>query len=351
MIKKVIYLTHTRPAYSLNSALIKGLRENGTEVVMLRIVGRGILGFAKSVSFCWRNSKNTDAVIIGYDSPVLAIFIRPFCHKKIIYNAVLSGYERMIVSRKLAPKFSIKSAYYWLKDFVASHCADLILVESDLQADYFAKLFRVSKNKIYTNYIGVDQDNFFHDSSIDKFPTFTVVFRGALMPEAGAEYVIQAAKILEKESVKFIMLGGGLLLTEISRLINEVNPSNLEFRPALLSVEELRTLMQKCHLSLGQLSNHPRLGRTIPHKLYESLVMRLPYLTASNAGALELLGEGKTCITCKPADARSVAEKILWAKGNFQELEKVAQNGYKLYQNKLRSHILARNLLEKIIEL
>ena len=31
------------------------------------------------------------------------------------------------------------------------------------------------------------------------------------MPEAGAEYAIKAAKILEDKNVKFIMIGGGIL--------------------------------------------------------------------------------------------------------------------------------------------
>ena len=144
------------------------------------------------------------------------------------------------------------------------------------------------------------------------------------------------------------MLSGGLLLDTISKLVEELKPTNLEFRSDLLSIEELRTTMQKCHLSLGQLSDHPRLERTIPHKAYESLAMRLPYLTASSAGILELLTAGETCITCRPADAQSIVEKILWAKDNPQELERIAQNGYQLYQEKLKPVTLARNLLARL---
>jgi len=109
--------------------------------------------------------------------------------------------------------------------------------------------------------------------------------------------------------------------------------------------------MQKCHISLGQLSDHPRLIRTLPHKAYESLSMKLPYLTASNTGILELLTPDKTCLICKSANAESLAEKILWAKEHFQELEEIAENGYKFYQKELTSYILAKNLLDKIYSL
>ncbi|MDP3792323.1 MAG: glycosyltransferase [bacterium] len=349
MIKKIIYLTCTRPDYSLNSVLIKGLRENGVEVVEFHIKDRGMSGFVKALSFYRDNFKNADAIIVGYNSQILIPLLRLFCRKKIIYNAILSEYERMIISRELTPRFSIKAFYYWLIDFIAVHLADLTTIESNHQLNFFNRIFKVSKKKLYRRFIGVDEDKFFYDPAVSKYDTFTVVFRGALQPEAGAEYVVQAAKILERENIKFIMLSGGLLLDKINKLVEELKPVNLEFRSDLLPIEELRTVMQKCHLSLGQLSNHPRLERTIPHKIYESLTMRLPYLTASNAGILELLTAGETCITCGSADAQSVAEKILWAKNNPQELERIARNGYQLYQDKLKSHILAKNLLEVVI--
>lgn len=348
MIKKIIYLTYTRPDYSLNAALIKGLRQNGVEVLDFYVKNRGISGFRNALTYYRQNFKDTDLIIVGCDSPALAIFIRLFCHKKIIYNAVLSVYERFIISRELASRFSIKAVYYWLLDFLAVRFADLTMVESELQADFFRKLFKIGGSKIFRSYISLDEDNFFYDSAIKKLPVFTVIFRGALMPEAGAEYVIQAAKILENENVKFIMQSGGMLLEKIKKKVEEIKPNNLELRSDFISHEDLRILMQKCHLSLGQLSDHPRLSRTIPHKAYESLAMKLPYITAANKGILELLKAGDTCITCKPADSKSLADKILWAKNNQQELDRVANNGYEFYTSSLKPKIVAQKLLDHI---
>lgn len=350
MIKKIIYLTHTRPDYSLNSILIKGLRENRVEVVEFYIRDRGMSGFIKAASFYWQNSKYIDLVIIGYDSPALVIFLRLFCYKKIIYNAFLSVYERMIISRKSASPFSIKAIYYWLIDFMAVHLSDLIRLESNSQADYFKKLFQVSQKKLYRSWVGVDEDNFFYDSTIPKFDVFTVLFRGQLMPEAGAEYVIEATKILEDKNIKFIMIGGGMLSEKIQQLLDKLKPTNLIYVNDYVPYDKLREKMQRCHLSLGQLSDHDRLTRTTPLKMFESLAMKLPYLTAPNKGILELLKAGETCITCQSANADSLAEKILWARDNPKKLERIAQNGYQLYQDQLRSRILAKNLLDKITQ-
>ena len=171
------------------------------------------------------------------------------------------------------------------------------------------------------------------------------------MPESGAEYVVQAAKILEKEDVKFIIKGGGLHWDKLREMIKELNPQNLELKLDFLDNDELSSLMQKCHLSLGQLSDHPRLIRTIPHKCYESLALKLPYLTVKNSGVLELLRPDETCLVCESADARSLANAIMNAKNNPNKLEIISTNGYNFYAQHLRSHILAGNLLKRINKL
>ena len=345
---KVLYLSFTRLDYPLNSILLEGLKENDVKVVEFYTKNRGLSGLMKALSFYRRNSKNTDIVFVGYDSPSLVIFLRPFCRKKIVYNAFLSGYERVVVSRELASRFSIKAIYYWLLDFLAVHFADLTRLESNSQADYFKKLFKVSERKLYRIWVGVNEDKFFYDPSITKFDVFTVLFRGALMPEAGVEHIIKAAKVLEDKNIKFILLGGGNLLEKTRKIIDELKPSNLYHTADYTPDDKLRETMQKCHLSLGQLSSHDRLTRTTPLKMFESLAMKLPYLTAPNRAVLELLTPNETCLICNSADPSSLAEKILWVKNNYSFAERIAENGYTLYQEKLRPHTLAKNLLDKI---
>src|SRR3989344_975146 len=137
MIKKIVYITRTRPEYSLNAVLIKGLRENGVEVLDFYVKDKSFKGFKDALSFYRNNSKNADLLVVGYNSPALVIFLRFFCRKKIVFNAILSEYERMIISRKLASRISLKAGYYWLLDFMAVHLADLTNVETNHQLDFF----------------------------------------------------------------------------------------------------------------------------------------------------------------------------------------------------------------------
>jgi len=344
----ILYLSCSRLNNFANSVYLKGFSLAGHKVEACKIE-KSLAGYLEAVRKVLVGE--FDFLMIGYDSPWLVIFCRLLTRKKIVYDAILPAYERLITSRNLAGRRSIKGAYYWLVDFLAFHLSDLILLETNRQINFVSNFYHINKKKLFRAWTGVDGDNFFYDSFVPKFSEFTVLFRGAFMPEAGTEYAIKAAKILEKEDIRFIVIGGGILLKKVKELVEELKPANLELITDFLPQERLRKIMQACHLSLGQLSDHERLARTIPNKAYESLAMKLPYLTAYNSGILELLVPDKTCLTCNPADAQSLAEKILWSKDNPQELERIAQNGYQLYQDNLRSDILARSLLKKIVEL
>ena len=345
---KVLYISQSKLENSVNSVYIKGLEQNDVEIVKFYSSKKGIRAYIEAYSFLRKEQKWSDVIIIGYDSPGFVVVAKLFSDKKIVYNALCSVYERLIVSRNLASRVSFRAFSYWLLDFLAVHFADLVMLETNHQIEYFKKLFLVSGKNLFRAWTGVDEDKFYY-ADVVKNNVFTAVFRGALMPEAGADWVVRAAKILEDQPIEFIMVSNGMELQKITNLIEELKPRNLKFITNLLSQDDLRILVQKSHISIGQLSNHDRLNRTIPHKCYESLAMRLPYLTANNKGVMELLTDKETCLTCNPADPESLVQKIIWAKNNPDALNKIAENGYRLFKTKLTPKILAAELMDKIL--
>jgi len=344
----VLYLSQSKLNYSVNGVYIKGLRQNGVTVKTCQLPN-GFKKYYEAVKYCRRNLKDAGLIMVGYDSPGIAVLMKLICRKKVVYNALCSMYERLIVSRKLAAPLSLRALYYWFLDFAAVHFTDLTMVETDAQRRYFNKLFKVSDNKLFRAWTGVEDEVFYKsEKNIDKFPVFTAIFRGRFLPEAGADVLVRAAKLLDNHELKIYLLGAGPELNRIEGLIKELKPKNLELISSFLPDEKLGTILRKSHLSLGQLAEHPRLGRTIPHKAYESLALGLPYLTAANEAVLELLIPDQTCLVCRPGDERSLAEAILWAKDHPKDTGMIAANGHQLYQTKLRSDILAKNLLDRI---
>ena len=194
--------------------------------------------------------------------------------------------------------------------------------------------------------MGVDEKVFFYDPKVKKVQGFTVLFRGRFLPESGILTVIEAAKILEDKGVRFLIIGHGFMYREVNTLMEKLKPKNIEMISERLPENVLRESMLSAHISLGQLADHPRLSRTLPAKLFESLSLGLPYLTGRNAGVLELLEENETCFAVEPGNPNDLTKKILYLRDNPEILQRVAARGYELYKEKLTSKQLAKEDIE-----
>ncbi|MBI2670088.1 MAG: glycosyltransferase [Candidatus Yanofskybacteria bacterium] len=346
---KICYLNITREIPQRDVVYINGLKENGVEVIE-------ILDNSPKLKKFWHIFKkhralnnNYDILWVGYSAHILAPFARLISRKKIVFNALCSLYEGLIISRKQAPRFSPKAFLVWLQDFLSFHCSSLILVESEEQKKFLIKKFFLKEKKLQKAWTGVNDRDFFYNPAIKKSPVFSIIFRGGFLPESGIEHVAEAASLLQDENIRFRIIGTGVMEDALINKLATFNSKNVEFiseKIKRVSRPELNIKMQECHISLGQLSDHDRLNRTIPHKAFESMVMKIPYLTARNKAVLELFAENETCFCCNPADSRDLADKIIWIKNNYETAQKIAENAYQLYSRELTPKILAKKVLE-----
>ncbi|HEY4475068.1 MAG TPA: glycosyltransferase [Candidatus Paceibacterota bacterium] len=345
---KICYFTLTKDVPTRDAVYLNGFRQNGVEIVE-----------CKDNSPSWRKflvlykkhhllKNDYDILFIGYTAHILVPFTRLVSRKKIVFNALGSLYEGKIISRGQKGLFGLKSVYCWLIDFLAFHSASLSLVETNEQKKYLTKKFFLPDKKITRAWTGVEETIFFHNSTIKKLGIFTVSFRGVFMPESGIEYAIEAANILKNKNINFRIIGHGIEADKVKNLIEKYQLANIEWITEKLVAVELAEKIQECHLSLGQLSNHERLQRTIPFKAFESIAMKIPYLTARNPGILELLKENETCFCANPADPEDLAKKIIELKNNPTMTANVAENAYQLYRRELRPEQLARHLLNSL---
>jgi glycosyltransferase involved in cell wall biosynthesis len=304
-------------------------------------------------------SENLDteksAIIAGFTSPffvfaaklaTLGSFDFQTMRTEVIFNATSSQYEGNIISRGVDGAYSMKAAKWWLIDFFTFHMADKTLLESKAQINFIKKIFLVSQKKLIKSFSGINEKEFYFDPAIQKKDQFTVLFRGRFLPESGILTVIEAAKKLENTDIHFRIIGHGFLYREVNALLEKLKPKNVEMITEKIPIDELRRSMLECHISLGQLARHPRLERTLPCKLFESLALKLPYVTGRNKAALEILEDGKTCVTVNPGDADDLAKKILDLKNDPKKVARIAEAGFGLYKEKLTSKKLAEDVLK-----
>ena len=349
---KICYFGIFNPDFSRNKVYISGLKALGAQIIECRDRSGGLLKYWRLLKKHRAIRKDYDVMVVGYPGQIIAVFAKFLSKKKVVLDALCSLYEAEVISRNSTRRFHLRGIKIWLIDFFAYLFADMILVETEAQKQFFIKKFFVNPAKIAVVYTGADNSLFYPDSSIKKRNKFTAVFRGRFLPEAGVDVIIEAVKILEDKDVDILIIGSGLLDKEINALISTLKPKNLSVESRHLSFGEIRRLMLSCHISLGQFADHERLDRTIPHKAFESLALGLPYVTARAKGISEILRDGENCFMTNPADPKDLSDKILYLKNNPDLMAKIGRNGYDLYNKKFRPDILAKkiiSLLENLI--
>jgi len=334
--------------YAPDKHLIDGLRQNEHTVFEISGQGIGIKKYLQLARTFLKNKTSCEAVIVGYTLPHFVPLIRFLTLKKVIFNAVASQYEANIISRGTHSPWSFAALKWWLIDTLSFHISSHVLLESNAQIEYIHTLFLVPHKKMKRLWIGTDEAIFFRDTSIKKYPEFTVLFRAAFLPESGIDTIIKTAKLLEDKGVNFLIIGRGFLYRTVNSLMEELHPKNLTLIQEILPYDELRGKMLSCHVSLGQVADHQRLARTLPFKLYESLALGLPYLTGRSAGVLELLKDGETCITVDPGNPSKLAGKILFLKNNPEVLTQIGEQGYAFYHTNLASQKVTQELIASI---
>lgn len=281
-------------------------------------------------------------IIVGSASQMLVLPIRIIMCTKVYLDAGWSLVESTLVNRERQGIVRWRVVKNYLIDFVASILSTKIFVESHAQKDWYENHFPFTKGKCLTLYTGLDEEEFAESGTRlnDRTSTFKVIFRGKDNDEAGLRVLSEASHILIDENIKFV------ILSKPREIVGKFSSNTLVIQDYFKSKKEIASHYMKSDLSLGQLSGHIRLERTIPHKAYESAYLGIPYLTARNRGILEVFSEGQEVFCFEPDSATDLAEKILFLSKNRELLSQSSKKLKTRYEQDLSQRKLAEKLLD-----
>ena len=338
----ICYFGIYNPDYSRNRILIKGLRENGVEIIECQSDLGGVRKYFDLIKKHRAIKNKYDLMIVGFPGYQAMILARILTRKKIIFDAFASFYDSMVLDRKLVEKYSFSALYFWLLDFLACFLADKILLDTNEQINYFVETFKIKKEKFIRVFVGSDDKLLKPEKeTIDK-NYFLVVFFGSFIPLQGVDYIIKAARILENENVRFRIIG-----TKIKSKYQNNDLKNIEFLDNV-PYEKLSDYITRADASLGIFGDTAKAKRVIPNKVYESLAVGTAIITGESAAVRELLENRKNVLFCNLADGEDLAKKILELKVDSGLRNKISQNGYKLFVEKLTPKIIVREMLAMI---
>ena len=337
-------MTIGEAGYSRSWTYFNGSKKLGANVEFKKIDSKKLI--KQFLQMKQQFSKDNIFVVMS-PSQYLVPFVRFFLGKNIILDAGWSLFEGTVISRKRHGFFGSVAIKNYLIDFISSHIARKIILESNLQKTFYSKLFLVRSTKCNVLYTGVDEESFQLDNSYETPPDIfnnsrIVLFRGKYNPEAGIAVLAEATKILSKEQITFWVFCPGL-------------PINIDFSEntfisrEMLSKSKISKLQKSSRILLGQLAKHNRLNRTIPHKAFEAAFLATPYLTAGNKGIAEVFTEGIDIECFSPGNSLALVDKIRNLIIDHDKLNKMSYSIHEKYENICNQKILSQNFLKIVL--
>jgi glycosyltransferase involved in cell wall biosynthesis len=349
----IIYFGDFNPEYARNKVIIKGLRENGVEVLLCHTSKKR--AFAKILDlvnqYC-RHYRKCDMVIVGYsDSRFTIPLAWLMSSKPVIWDAFYSLYDSWVFDRRLVPSRGIKAGYYWFLDWLSGSLADLVLMDTNEHIDYFSKTFRIKEHKFIKVLVGSDPAVFHpqYSSNPRDGKKFLVHFHGNYIPLQGIESIIKAAKLLEHEKdIQFNLVGNGQTYHDVRDLADREGVQNVTFIERV-DIGTLAESIAIADICLGIFGNTKKAQRVIPNKVYEAVAMAKPVITSDTPAIREVFTDRKNILLCRNADAKDLARAIKELRDNAELRNGIAKQGYALF-NTIGTPVIIGRYLAKDLE-
>ena len=165
-----------------------------------------------------------------------------------------------------------------------------------------------------------------------------IVYSGALGIGYDFEPVIRAAKILEKQPVKFIIRGSGTLAHDEERIkgmINQLGANNVELRTKWLASKDLLNFLNQADIFVLPMSFVVGFDKGLPTKLLEYQALGKPIICISNGEASDFVLRTRSGLVCKSRDPQEIAEMIMKLAIDKDLANELGTNGFNFIQENL----------------
>jgi len=356
------------PSYPRNAVIRKGLAALGDEVAEypapqgLRVWLRYPALLARLAAGSPRSGKRS--ALSGLD----CLFVPEFCQKDVplgrflatllakplIFDPLAPRYETKILDWKRRPPSSLHAWWNFRIDSWSFRLSDFILADTGAHKEHFCRTYGVPAARIGVIPVGYD-DELFDPGRLPSGPRdgpFSVLFFGSFLPLHGVDSVVEAARIVlsRDPSVVFRFIGSGQTWARAKELAVEIGAANCRFEPWVF-LHEIPALIAASDVCLGLFGRTVKARRVVPHKLYQSLGMRKPVITARTPAAEEFFTHGDNILFCGEPYSESIADTVLALKKDAAFGERIAAGGYRLAKERFTPIALAsalKNMIKKM---
>ena len=248
----------------------------------------------------------------GFWRSSILILIAKYYNVKVIFS-LLNAIDVFWEESSFLSKLMIK--------FILNKC-DYILVQSKGIKTFVNKLTETNVEAIYNGIDLKDFEYFSIKNSVPKDDKKQIVFVGALTKNKGVYDLIDAYRMINDNSIKYVFIGSG----DVNELKNLGNKNGigdqLIFKGNVSDEEKIKTLMESNIFVL------PSYAEGQPLAILEAMCSGLPIISTNIGSIPEIIKEGVNGFIVDPGDTQALSEKIRYLIENENESKNISKNNY-----------------------
>lgn len=319
---------------------------DGVEVLVVKNRHTGVLRYAEVffIVLRVRLQQKPDAYLLtfrGYEMllPVRLLTLR----KPLIYDEFINPIEWAVYEHKKLQQWNpLTWLFKWFYKLLLGS-VDCILTDTKSHADLSAEMMGITRDKFIDIPVGTDETTFQVVKPEDtEAEYFTLLYYGNMLPLHGLDIVMDAAVKLNKQKVRFVIVGGGAKAAHAAAFA-VANGANVDYK-AWVEFEQLPKLMREADLCLaGPFGGTFQAEYVITGKAFQYLAMGRPTVVGMNRES-DIFTHQKNALVVRQGNSDALADAIRWAMKHRNKLHAVGLAGQKLYKRSFSTAILSKQL-------
>jgi glycosyltransferase involved in cell wall biosynthesis len=285
----------------------------------LRVLVRMVASYPGALLRLLRTTRGS-AILLPYPGIVEILLLGPLARllgRPLLLDAFLPLHDTIVNDRGLLAHGPAERLL-WHFEKACLRRADLIIVDTDCQGDYYAEEFGLPRERFITVLVGAEPQFSPDPPSGDDATDLLgppdgapiVLFYGQLIPLHGVETIIAAAQLARGSGARWVIIGRG----QLENLLRARRIESLQ--PAIEWIEwvdynRLPAVIVRATLCLGVFGRSAKAARVIPNKVFQQLACGKPVLTRHSPAVDELSQRfPRSVLTVAPGDAAALAEAV-----------------------------------------
>jgi len=277
-----------------------------------------------------------DVMVIPWRGVVTLPLAKAIHRGPIVYFPTLSIYDTLVNARGRFARNSLRARIARFIDRTACSWADLVVMESTFQIEYFVREFGLPRGKFRQLWPCAYEPRFVPQPFRERADQFVVLYFGTFIPMTGVETILEAAyRLRGRQDIAFVLCGEGQDGGRIRRYAAERGLSNVRFM-GMLGLGPLVERINSSDVLLGLFGTGDKCRGSMPNKINQALASAKPLITIDTPATREAgLEDGENCLLTRSDSPEELARCILRLRDDDALRRRVAMQGRRHYREKL----------------